>query len=150
MGALNLSSIPMTYIVLDIIKNLKGASWYQIERFAPMHPDFVDFEYMPMTILKELEQRNFLVTEHGEKETKVHITEEGLQWLQENDKRSKFREQYVVKFKIQNNNGIWSDLERNVYVSIEEGMREKVNHGMAADIIENRFPGCEIKTVIYC
>jgi len=55
-----LGDIPLTFVVLDIIKPIEGANWYGIEQGVPLHQDFVDQAYSVREVLTRLLEDGFI------------------------------------------------------------------------------------------
>jgi len=62
----------------------------------------------------------------------------------------KFEELYLVKFSYKKSDGFWEQSKiEDVYVEVEYGINEKNNHNKAKEIIQNKYKGCKIISVIY-
>lgn len=54
-----------------------------------------------------------------------------------------FKEQYLVTFDIQKEGG--HSRTENIFVIISTDMPEKCNHNIAAEMAQEKFPGCIVK-----
>lgn len=57
-------------------------------------------------------------------------------------------EQYKVKFRIQKDDGYWTSITEDVFLTVEAD--DKSNHMLAETFIKNKYPNCIIVTVTYC
>lgn len=72
-----LSDEPLAFVILDILSQLDGGTWYTVERAVPTHPDFVGFNNSVRVLLGELESAGYLRSADDEPTPRLRLTERG-------------------------------------------------------------------------